>query len=544
MHRVAYRCDRDGLADTLREGLLGGYDGMGTWTLVLRNIGNGDEQLMVGTHEGLHHEFQASSPFGLVAAMGALLARRGYRASTLDELFESMVEYSTATHETFATTLSASVTGVERARKLLSGNVAYTAHLTRGHALAGPSVLPWRVRETAAAATLRVCMAPAELLELVDNGFGRMPHRLPSRTGCPDDRLAAFERAGGPGGFADLFRDLAAEFPERGIGEGDPDWRHLPDDDELDDLREFEEDVLLRRCYDYAAGVLDDLGLATVPWTEQKPWTEALKGAVAEVDAELAQRLSIVAERRPISDDGLEFDRQNIRLRAPWPAGIVSAEATLASLPSFYSWDVDGDPHVCGVWLSRKIATRQFAFLEGMPPPEPLTALMVPVRTPEGEGTIFGLLPDGCTPQHAQGLLEAVPLLAITTHFTLTDDRVAALLHGAEPVFVLMDLPVAWHVADWIRQGAGVAMGLLPLEGAEDGALWLLAFAVDRAPNCRFLHIGTREAVALLFEQLRRRHGDLLTIGDDMIRQDWGAWNVAVNHVLGAWSVLGQDAAE
>ncbi|MEV4876740.1 hypothetical protein [Streptomyces cyaneofuscatus] len=50
---VIYRCATGGLAATLRDGLLGGYDGAGAWLLALSNLRSADEQLMVETHEGL-----------------------------------------------------------------------------------------------------------------------------------------------------------------------------------------------------------------------------------------------------------------------------------------------------------------------------------------------------------------------------------------------------------------------------------------------------------------------------------------------------------
>lgn len=540
--RIVFRCARDGLAATLEGGLLGGYDGAGAWSLILGNIAPGDEQLMVETHEGLHHELQASTAYGRVTASARLLARRGFRSAALTELFFDMVDRSHGTHEAFATTVSASVVGVARARELFTGNTDYLGHLDRGHGLAGPATLPWRIRETASASVLRAVMSPEALFDVLARGFDRLTRRAFDEGDHPDVRLAAFERAGGPDTWAYLVRDLAAEFPDHALDAGDPDRRELPDDADLDRVRAFEEDVVLRRCYEHVSDVLAREGLRTIPWDRQLEAAELFKDEVGRVDPELGERLAVVAERRPVLDDALEYDRQGIELRGPLPARTVDVDTTLASLRAFQSWDVDGDPHVCGVWLGRRVARKQFAFQDELP--DPVVALMAPMRFPDGEVLVFGLLPSDWTPRQVQDVLGDVPLLVLTTHHTLTDDGTTALLRTVEPVFVLMDLPVAWHVEDWLRQDAAVRMALVPLDGFEGGDLLLLAFDVDRSPGFRFVHVGGRTAVSLLAERLRLRHGDRLEITAEVLREDAVALNYALNHVLGAWRVLDQDGVE
>ncbi|MFC5219689.1 hypothetical protein [Streptomyces coerulescens] len=167
---VAFPCARDGLAATLQSGLLGGHGGAGAWSLALRNIRDGDEQLMVETHEGLHHELQASTGYGLIAAMALLLSKRGFRPLVLPELFDVMVEGSRRTHEVFATTLSASLAGVRQARSMLDGNTTYLGYLARGLGPAGADAIPWHLRETASAG-----LVPPVRLCLWDPGpeFGR-----------------------------------------------------------------------------------------------------------------------------------------------------------------------------------------------------------------------------------------------------------------------------------------------------------------------------------------------------------------------------------
>jgi hypothetical protein len=514
-HRVVFSCARSGLAQTLRQGLLGGYDGAGAWILALDSIRDGDEQLMVETHEGLHHELQASSGFGLVSAMVLLLAQRGTRPHALKELFHGLVGSSRLTHELFATTLSASVAGIEQTRTILRDNPVYLGYLERGLALGGGPDTPPRYRGTAAAAVLRCCMAPAGVFDLLELGFGQISRqRLPVRGGVPDERLVAFEEAGG-----------AAGWPE--------------------EAAELDEEALLRQCYERTCAVLAGAGLPSVSWTEQEQVAHALTEAVGRADAGLAQRLNIVTGRRPVVDDGLEFDRQKVVLRERLPAEIIDLATAQTSLSAFVAGAADGEPHACCVWLSRRVAEKQFAIPPGVMLPDLLVALLARARAPDGSAVVrLGLLPSSTTPRQCQDLLGHVPLLVLTTHYTLAGEATAARLRRVEPVFVLMDLPVAWHVDDWFRQGAGVRMALVPLEGVGAAELDMVAFAVDRVPGFRFVFAGGKAGVSLLVERLRRRHGDRLAISGTLIRDNAVAFNLMLNHVFGAWHVLDQDAVE
>ncbi|MFC8286397.1 hypothetical protein [Streptomyces cyaneofuscatus] len=506
---------------------------------------------MVETHEGLHHELQASTGYGLVSAMALLLSRRGFRPLALPELFDAMVEGSRQTHEVFATTLSASVAGVRQARLLLDGNTTYSGYLERGLGLAGTGVLPWRFRETAVAAVLRCSMAPAHVLDVLGTGFARVKRTDLPETARPDRRLEAFEAAGGPDGWGAVLSELVSDHPDRGVDRGDADHRELPDGEALDSLRRFEEEVVLRRCYAYVSTVLADAGMPSVAWEEQATVAHALKAAVAEVDGELPERLAVVTERRPVLDDGLEYDRQKIVLWQRLPVELVGSAQVPELLDAFVVGDQDSDRHVCGVWLSREVARKQFAFPEGTELPELVVALLAVARTADDRQVVrLGTLPPTTTPRQCQTLLGETPLLVLTSHLTLTDPSAVDVLGRVEPVFVLMDLPVAWHVGDWCRQGARIRMGLVPLEGTGQGDLLMAAFTVDRQPAFRFISIGGKAGVSILTEQLRRRHGvgdggdgGHVEIDGAFLRDDAAAFNLVLNHVFGAWHILDQDAA-
>ncbi|MER8004663.1 hypothetical protein [Streptomyces sp. NPDC094149] len=549
LNSVAFSCARDGLTAMLRSGLLGGYDGAGAWVLALDNLRNGDEQLMVETHEGLHHELQASTGYGLISAMALLLSKRGFRPLVLPELFDVMVEGSRQTHEVFATTLSASLAGVRQTRSVLDGNATYLGYLERGLGLAGTGVIPWHFRETAAASVLRCSMAPVHVFDLLETGFARMRRTDITDAARPDRRLKAFEAAGGPDGWGAVLSELASAHPDRGVLRGDADRRDLSDDEELDSLRRFEEEVVLRRCYEYVSEVLAGAGMPSVAWEDQARVALALKAAVAEVDAVLSERLNVVTERRPVLDDALEYDRQKIVLRDRLPVEMVDSAHTPGLLDAFTLGDSDDHRHVCGVWLSREVARKQFSLPEGAKLPELIVALLAVARTADGRQVVrLGLLPSTTTPRQCQTLLGETPLLVLTSHLTLTDPSAVDMLGRVEPVFVLMDLPVAWHVDDWCGQGAHVRMGLVPLEGLASGDLLMAAFTLDRQPAFRFICIGGKVGVSLLAEQLRGRHGvrgdrgGHVEVDGTFLRDDAAAFNQVLNHVFSAWHVLDQDA--
>lgn len=75
--RVVLACE-GGLAGALRSGLLGGYDGAGSWRIFVERVSGKDEHLVVQVHEAMHHELQTSTLWGSLTAMSAVLAAGGW----------------------------------------------------------------------------------------------------------------------------------------------------------------------------------------------------------------------------------------------------------------------------------------------------------------------------------------------------------------------------------------------------------------------------------------------------------------------------------
>ncbi|WP_426502654.1 hypothetical protein ACPPVO_34115 [Dactylosporangium sp. McL0621] len=485
---------------------------------------------MTELHEALHHDLQWSSGWGLLSSGVGIAARSGYRRLAFRELFLRMVDLSRETHETYATTISATIGGIGDARALLAGNAEYLAYLDRGLALADASGdWPWQFRIAAIDAVLRVCMRPAVSMDLLRRGFRQLNigDFEPGRDG-PDRRLTAFEQAGGPASWPALFERLLAEFPDRG---GDTGAAVPPaDSPDFDRLRRFEEEILGPRCHAHAGAVLERAGLASVGTRQQSALATAFRSAIIEVSPEVAPLVTLVNERRPAFEETLELHRQRVWLRPPLTAEVVPS-AHLRDTGAFRSLDGEGGHYVCGLWLDRAVAAGQFD-LGDRAVPDPLVA----VAAVDGARIRLGLLPPDTTPAECQAALPGSPLLVLTTHHSLARHAtVLATLQTVEPVFVLMDLPVDRHVRQWVSSGI-----LVRLATWDVGGLTVLMLAVTRNHPFRFLCIGTPGGMYVLADQLRRRYPGQVVTEPALLDEHPVATRRAVRFALDAWHLLKQ----
>lgn len=540
---LVFACEQDGLPSVLERGLLGAYDGVGGWRTELSPLKDGDEQLMVEIHEGLHHNLQASTGWGRLSAHALMLSRSGYRQNVLGEVFDLMTEGCRQTHETYATTLSAGVHGLSHGRALLTGNPRYEAYLARGHALAGADETPWQFRESAASAVLHCCMAPRSVLELTRSGYENLRVRHVRAPDRPDDRLALFESSGGPASWAPMFERLLAEHPSRGGDFGGPEGRSLPHGrEQLHRLRAFEEDILIRRCYEHCVRILEAAGSPSVAWEELASLPGMHIAAVQRVDANLAAVMKAVTVRSPVVQDTLEYDRQALGLRERLPVELVPAEETMALSKAFEVADGDGDPSAVAVWLDRNEALRQFAFPAGTELPDPVAGLLAAGWAADGTRTVrLGLLPPSMTPLRCQEALGDVALVVLASHSVLVEPPpvVREALLSVEPVHVVMDLLVLPHLRYWVRDGATVSWALAPLRGTAVD-LSLLVFAVDRAPGLLFLHLGSRLSVGWTAQNVLSDRSDRFVRDGSLLAGGSAALGLAVSTVLSTWSTLAQ----
>ena len=193
-----FGCEQEGFLAAQDRALLGSFDGRDARDLHAYAMPAGDAQLLVSLHEHVHHEFQWSTAWGLVAAMSGLLAAAGVDAQRLGAVAGLANRRAKDVHEVFATTLSVGALGVERSRALLSDNQRYLRYLERGLTLGGDDpTWPWQFRETAARAILVCLMQPHELLDAAARGFEGVTRRDLGKITGPDVRLARVRDVGG-----------------------------------------------------------------------------------------------------------------------------------------------------------------------------------------------------------------------------------------------------------------------------------------------------------------------------------------------------------
>jgi hypothetical protein len=544
-----FTCEREGLKQTLGPQVLGDYDGSGLWRVFLGKLASTREQLLVEFHEGLHHELQLSSAWGVICAASAALAREGFRAAELNELVHDMVESSRITHETFATVISGLALGEAETTELLLGNELYSQYFRSGLALvARDDASNAQLYHGAIAAVLRVCMSPINAFGYLRRGFGQLcTGDVDIVRDIPDARLAAYHSLRGPHSWQRIFDELLDAHRPRFRNEIHGQPAPLPDEQsaEFTDLRAFEEEILLPSCYRHVQQLLEQEGMGSVGVGQQSKLALALKSAVHQVNKSLGERIRVVTQRRSVAQDMLEFDRQQVVLCDRLPASREMFTGSPQQLDAYRTEDPD-TPHTCGVWMSRAAAAKQWDFPRLDEVPEVLIALVQGTASASGDGICFAVLPSALSPREVQTLVGGeLPVVVLTTLSSLVDPVLEALLRRVSPVFVLMDLPIAWHVNHWIDQGAEVRFAVSPLTGIGTAELWLAAFMLDTIPGLVFVNIAGSAAISFLSERIRDRHDDgSLVVDPDVLRRNRAGINLAVSHIFSLWSVLDQNGTQ
>jgi hypothetical protein len=539
-------CDR-GLADSLRADLLGGYDGVGSWSVFVEHVRGADEHLMVQAHEALHHELQTSTVWGCLASVAAMLGQSGIRGHALNEVFDYAIAGSTNVHELYATYLADALGRERHERDVLIDNARYSQFRQRAAMLlrldAGDV---GTVPIAATAAILRCCMAPAGLADLVgDLDFQTLSiSQLRSAVNCrPDERLALFESLNTDLTiWQELLRELAEQDPghqQRILAE------HRTTTQE--DLRmltqqwSYEVQVVQRRCFELVAEILAKADEPTLQWSRLDQLTARIARAGIAADPSLQEVLKVGDLVPTDGADLLEFSRQGIALRSRLPLEILADTevGTLALIDGMVVQKGTEQEHLCALWTEPKMLEKQFEVEAA--DLDLRVCLFTRARDADGQPVArIGILQTHRTARELQRIVAPTPLLVLTTHSALVHDDIAAALSGVEPVFVLMDLPIGWHIDHWLRQDARVRYGVATVDAEKE--LALLAVSVDHAAHLRFFHIGGMVALGSLLERLRQRYDpDLVGHDQTVLDQEIAGLTMAANHVLHTFSVLDQD---
>ena len=173
--------------------------------------------------------------------------------------------------------------------------------------------------------------------------------------------------------------------------------------------------------------------------------------------------------------DLLEFSRQAITLRPRLPLEILAREETetLALVEGLLVQQGTEQEHLCAFWTDPQLLDKQFVVED--PNLEAQVCLFTRSRNAEGQPVArIGLLDPQHTARQLQEIVAPTPLLVLTTQSALVHEEVAAALATVEPVFVLMDLPIGWHVDHWVRQGARVRYAVATVDPEKELALLAL----------------------------------------------------------------------
>jgi hypothetical protein len=509
---VAFACERDGFEVAAAGTLLGAFDGRDRRDVRLYAMATRKEQLLASIHEHLHHELQWSTAWGTLAAMSGILAEAGVDEERLTQVARTANGSARQVHEVFATTISVGVLGVETGRRLLVGNEVYSAYLNQGLAIGGPTEsAPWQFRESAIQMFLRLMMQPSELADVAEHGFGAVRLRDLPATIRPDERLAVAAPLA-PHWWDDTFRDLLTSFPERGGDTGGAWSRSAPQDhDEVDELKRWEESILIPRLLKTAAARLDALGIAVLDQTEYLEVIDALRSSFLEYAPDDWQ-VEIHREPRRMIDEPLGVERESgVLWPSPTTLEVLAPEDLDARVADL---NHGTDPKV-GIALYLLPATyrRQFDGAPDVAPATPpLLALAGRVRSTGDDGRAMPLAfirPDVGPRQLAQdypGDCLLLTTLRVTRDRAFREDVLAS-----EEAYVLIDLPLRRQIASWVKTGWTLRFRVLAL--GPDVPVNLVVFRLDELEGIWFLSYrsdaGFGELAQIIDESPEHVRGEL-----------------------------------
>jgi hypothetical protein len=490
--------------------MLGSFDGRDRRTLITYAVERRPEQLLVSMHEQLHEELHWSTAWGVVAAMGGLLARSGTRGEVLGPVAVLMNSACREVHERFATTISSGAIGVPAARGLLAGNARYLGYLEEGLELGGPAdVWPWQFRESAIQMLLRTLMQPAELADVAERGFARLRRQDVALEAIhPDVRLAAVSESAARW-WEETFADVMAAHPERGGDTGGMWMRELPEDAEaMDRLKAWEETVLIPALGDTARRNLAAAGMATLAQDEYLDVVEALRTSFLEL-APSDWQVDVLVERRRMQEEMLGAEREALMIAgASAQVALCDAEELPARATDFLLQGPDG-PHALAVLLDRTVLRRQFAGLDDIPVDGPplLAIAGSPVVADSRRQVPMALMRPDVPPAALVGMFTSLPVITLSSLRTSLDPSAREALLDLDEAYLLVDLPLRTQIAAWIAQTGRVRLRVTDVEGPRP--MNLVVLQPDELPSLWMLSFRSDGGIGELAQLLDRHPGQL-----------------------------------
>jgi hypothetical protein len=463
----------------------GQFDGRDART-VAAYLGNDREtQLLVSMHEHLHHELQWSTVWGVTAAMAGLLAEEGVETKKLRMIAAAFNSGARRVHEVFATTLSCGVLGIETTRACLAE--PYTTFLDDGLSLGGPANWPWQFRESASQMILRSMMQPRKLIQMCEAGFQGMRLRHLADEIYPDERLRTIASIAGRW-WEDVFHDLLRDHPRRGGDTGGIWLRNIPGTpEEMDELKEWEETILIPVLQEHANGNLAALGIEVLDADEYLYCVDQLNESFNDLAPEEWQ-VEVLRDRRPMSGEPLGAEREIVQLRETRAKAVTVEEAELGLDPMPFFWAQEETvPHTLAIYVPSNLLREQFDGLDHLPATEqPLLALVGLAESDQLSDRVrLAFLQPSVTPRQLEDMF------ANTRHSTLTSLRTTRergsqqLVLDTSCLMILVDLPLRTQVASWLRISEEIRFRVVQIESRHH--LNLVVFHLAALPNCWFL---------------------------------------------------------
>jgi hypothetical protein len=467
--------------------------------------------------------------------MAGLLASAGVRTETLSGVAAALNGGARTVHETFATTTSSGIFGIDTGRRLLANNPRYLEYLESGLALGGGGDWPWQFRESAIQMLLRTLMQPAQVVDLAGTGFADLRLRdLPDDTAQPDHRLRRIRNEAAQW-WEEAFYEIAAEHPDRGGDTGGQWARSLPDDpDAMNAMKLWEEQILIPRLQQAAERHLSAAGYTILDGGTYLEAVAALQASFLDVGPD-DWRVEVLTGPRRLEDEPLGAEREALQFHdAAFPVRIIELDDIVDNASLFLNHSPNGRALVCSLYALPEVFRHQFAGMDWLPIDRPpLLALLGQLHAADsGPEVPLAMLSPSVTPHELKAMFTSLPVLTLTTLSTTREPEYRDSILELDRSFIVIDLPLRLQIEQWANTGWRILFRVTELQS--DRPLTLVVFAIDELPQCLFLAFRSQAGYSEL-AQLLDRYGDHLHPGLETDEDTADQVNAAAVQLLNSW---------
>ncbi|RJO66523.1 MAG: hypothetical protein C4523_12260 [Myxococcales bacterium] len=336
--------DLDDLLLKGRDDQPSGRNRLFTWDLLTLGESVSDQAALVSLHESLHSTLTDTTAYGSLLHVYADLAGRLPEEKIFLRTFRALLDRCRITHESYATYLSMMIMGQGKPDTgLLENYPDYLRYYRIGEVL-GNGFSGSYLRHSAAAAALRLCMqgtaAETALVRgLRDFRLSDIRHR-----DYPDQRLKALSKEVSAKFWQEAYeraKRVRPDFPAWAVFDASESDDGLYEDavaEEFDEASRY----LLESFHDALAGLLNDVGLASLSWDGQREFTARLLDKAKELTPPGSSGFFLRPAAKDETADSLvaiQFGMERLIVNPEPPDGLVRrlAEVPVEELRSLIS---------------------------------------------------------------------------------------------------------------------------------------------------------------------------------------------------------------